>query len=190
MANAELIDSLNRVLSLELAGVIQYLQHSFLVTGREREVFRSFFRALSGEALAMARRLDEPVALTAALSAELLVTWSPDNLETRLALDDELVIVAAANNIAYAELIGRHFRMVDHLESGDRTAADPGRDVATDRFAVEEEDGGEDDQDDDHQRQQRVDQPTNHKRPSRADTVCTRTGTDERPDRTGSAADG
>ena len=50
MANAELIDSLNRVLSLELAGVIQYLQHSFLVTGPEREVFREFFRDLSEEA--------------------------------------------------------------------------------------------------------------------------------------------
>jgi len=50
MANAELIESLNRALSLELAGVIQYLQHSFLVTGPEREVFREFFRELSGEA--------------------------------------------------------------------------------------------------------------------------------------------
>src|SRR3954471_19436900 len=50
MANAELIESLNRVLSLELAGVIQYLQHSFLVTGPEREVFKEFFRDMSGEA--------------------------------------------------------------------------------------------------------------------------------------------
>ena len=50
MANAELIDSLNRALGLELAGVIQYLQHSFLVTGQEREVFSGFFRDLSGEA--------------------------------------------------------------------------------------------------------------------------------------------
>jgi bacterioferritin len=50
MANAELIDALNRVLGLELAGVIQYLQHSFLVTGAEREVFREFFRDMSGEA--------------------------------------------------------------------------------------------------------------------------------------------
>lgn len=49
MANAELIDSLNRALGLELAGVIQYLQHSFLVTGPEREVFRDFFRDMSGE---------------------------------------------------------------------------------------------------------------------------------------------
>jgi bacterioferritin len=50
MANTELIDNLNKALGLELAGVIQYLQHSFLVTGPEREVFRSFFRELSGEA--------------------------------------------------------------------------------------------------------------------------------------------
>jgi bacterioferritin len=49
MANTELIDNLNRALSLELAGVIQYLQHSFLVTGPEREVFRKFFRDLSEE---------------------------------------------------------------------------------------------------------------------------------------------
>jgi bacterioferritin len=50
MANAELVENLNRALSFELAGVIQYLQHSFLVTGPEREVFRGFFRDLSGEA--------------------------------------------------------------------------------------------------------------------------------------------
>lgn len=49
MANTELIDNLNRALSLELAGVIQYLQHSFLVTGPEREVFRKFFRDMSEE---------------------------------------------------------------------------------------------------------------------------------------------
>lgn len=50
MANDKLIESLNRALSLELAGVIQYMQHSFLVTGAEREVYRGFFRAQSEEA--------------------------------------------------------------------------------------------------------------------------------------------
>ena len=49
MANTELVDNLNRALGLELSGVIQYMQHSFLVTGPEREVFRSFFRELSEE---------------------------------------------------------------------------------------------------------------------------------------------
>jgi len=61
MANAELIESLNRVLSLELAGVIQYLQHSFLVTGTEREVFKEFFRDLSGEARDHAATLGDKI---------------------------------------------------------------------------------------------------------------------------------
>ena len=57
MANQELIGNLNRALSLELAGVIQYMQHSFLVTGTEREVFarmvvEGHVRALAGEGLA------------------------------------------------------------------------------------------------------------------------------------------
>ena len=49
MAGTELIDNLNRALSLELAAVIQYMQHSFLVTGQEREVYRSYFRKQSEE---------------------------------------------------------------------------------------------------------------------------------------------
>jgi bacterioferritin len=61
MPNAELIESLNRALSLELAGVIQYLQHSFLVTGPEREVFREFFRDLSGEARGHAALLGDKI---------------------------------------------------------------------------------------------------------------------------------
>ncbi len=49
MATQDLIESLNRVLSLELAAVIQYMQHGFLVTGQDREVFSSYFRKQSGE---------------------------------------------------------------------------------------------------------------------------------------------
>ncbi|MBA2732006.1 MAG: ferritin-like domain-containing protein, partial [Acidobacteria bacterium] len=41
MSNQEIVDNLNRALSMELAAVIQYMQHSFLVTGPEREVYRS-----------------------------------------------------------------------------------------------------------------------------------------------------
>jgi bacterioferritin len=50
MARADLIENLNRALSLELSGVIQYTQHSFLVTGIEREIYRSFFRDQAEEA--------------------------------------------------------------------------------------------------------------------------------------------
>jgi len=79
---------------------------------------------LTGEALAMARRLDDPVALTSALAARHLALWQIDTLTERLALADELVAVAASAGIGYAELIGRHFRMVDHLQAGDRAGLD------------------------------------------------------------------
>ncbi len=61
MANEELIDNLNRALGLELSGVIQYMQHSFLVTGPEREVFREFFRDQSEEARDHAETLGDKV---------------------------------------------------------------------------------------------------------------------------------
>ncbi|MBA3714816.1 MAG: hypothetical protein H0W76_20550 [Pyrinomonadaceae bacterium] len=61
MTNTELIDNLNRALSLELAGMIQYLHHSFLVTGTEREVYRPFFRAQSEEAHAHATMLGDKI---------------------------------------------------------------------------------------------------------------------------------
>ena len=69
MANEELIDSLNRALGLELAGVIQYLQHSFLVTGPEREVFRKFFRDLSEESHDHAEMLGDKVVALGGLPA-------------------------------------------------------------------------------------------------------------------------
>lgn len=50
MARTELIENLNHALSLELAGVIQYSQHSYLITGIEREVYRGFFRDQAAEA--------------------------------------------------------------------------------------------------------------------------------------------
>lgn len=50
MARRELLEYLNVALSYELAGVIQYLQHSFLVGGEDREVYRTFFRGLANEA--------------------------------------------------------------------------------------------------------------------------------------------
>jgi bacterioferritin len=61
MATTELIDGLNRALSLELAGVIQYMQHSFLVTGTEREVFYDYFKDQSKEAHGHARMLGDKI---------------------------------------------------------------------------------------------------------------------------------
>lgn len=50
MARAELIENLNKALSLELSGIIQYSQHSYLVTGIDREVYKKFFREQAEEA--------------------------------------------------------------------------------------------------------------------------------------------
>ena len=61
MANTELIENLNRALSLELASVIQYMQHSFLVTGEAREVYRSFFREQSEESHDHAKMLGDKI---------------------------------------------------------------------------------------------------------------------------------
>lgn len=61
MASPELIENLNRALGLELAGVIQYMQHSFLVNGTEREVYRSYFRKQSKEAHGHARMLGDKI---------------------------------------------------------------------------------------------------------------------------------
>jgi bacterioferritin len=61
MANARLIDSLNRALGLELSAVIQYMQHSFLVTGVEREVYREYFRDQSEESHGHAKMLGDKI---------------------------------------------------------------------------------------------------------------------------------
>ena len=61
MAGQELIDNLNRALSLELASVIQYTQHSFLVTGTEREVYRSYFRDQGEDSYGHAKTLGDKV---------------------------------------------------------------------------------------------------------------------------------
>lgn len=43
METQHVISALNRILSLEYAGVIQYSQHSFLVQDLFREVYADYF---------------------------------------------------------------------------------------------------------------------------------------------------
>lgn len=61
MGRAELVENLNKALSLELAGVIQYSQHSYLVTGQEREVFKGWFRDQAEEAQDHAETLGDKI---------------------------------------------------------------------------------------------------------------------------------
>jgi bacterioferritin len=61
MPRTELIENLNRALSLELAGVIQYSQHSYLVTGVERQVYKGYFRDQAEEAQDHAEKLGDKI---------------------------------------------------------------------------------------------------------------------------------
>ncbi len=91
MSRAELIEHLNKALSLELAGVIQYIQHSFLVTGVDREVFKEFFRENSKEARKHAEELgDKIVALGGIPTVEPAVIRQSVDLKEMLRQDLEL----------------------------------------------------------------------------------------------------
>lgn len=88
MAGQELVDNLNRALSLELAAVVQYMQHSFLVTGPEREVYRSYFRKQSEESHDHAKTLgDKVVALGGVPTVEPGMIRQSTNLEEMLKQD-------------------------------------------------------------------------------------------------------
>ncbi len=61
MGRAELVENLNKALSFELAGVIQYSQHSYLVTGTDREIFKDYFRDQAEEAQDHAETLGDKI---------------------------------------------------------------------------------------------------------------------------------
>lgn len=107
MPNQNLIDNLNRALSLELAGLIQYMQHSFLVTGVEREVYREFFRDQSEEAQDHAKLLgDKIVALGGVPTVEPAMIRQATELVEMLRQDLELEREAMAAYTAAWEACG------------------------------------------------------------------------------------
>lgn len=91
MARTELIENLNQALSLELAGIIQYSQHSYLVTGIEREVYKDYFRDQAGEAKDHAEFLgDKIVALGGIPTVEPAMIRQSTDLKEMLKQDLEL----------------------------------------------------------------------------------------------------
>ena len=91
MARADLIDNLNKALSLELSGVIQYSHHSYLVTGIEREVYKEFFRDQAEEAQKHAEMLgDKIVALGGVPNVEPAMIRQSVDLKEMLKQDLEL----------------------------------------------------------------------------------------------------
>jgi len=101
MGRAELVENLNKALSLELAGVIQYSQHSYLVTGKDREIFKDYFRDQAEEAQDHAESLgDKIVALGGLPTVEPAMIRQSADVEEMLKQDLELEREAIAAYMA------------------------------------------------------------------------------------------
>jgi bacterioferritin len=101
MARAELVENLNKALSLELAGVIQYSQHSYLVTGTDREIFKGYFRDQAEEAQDHAETLgDKIVALGGIPTVEPAMIRQSVDVQEMLKQDLELEREAIAAYMA------------------------------------------------------------------------------------------
>ena len=80
--------------------------------------------ALSEEAVAIARRIGDPVTLATALDARHYVLWRPENVEERLEVAAELRRIADEVGDLELELEGAGWTVVDLLELGDVDGAD------------------------------------------------------------------
>jgi bacterioferritin len=59
--SGQIIQQLNKIISLEYAGVVQYMQHSFLVNGHDRLLFSDFFRDQSKSSLKHAQTIGDKI---------------------------------------------------------------------------------------------------------------------------------
>lgn len=101
MGRAELVENLNKALSYELAGIIQYSQHSYLITGKDREVFKDFFRDMAEEAQKHAEVVgDKVVALGGIPTVEPAMIRQSVNIDEMLKQDLELEREAIAAYMA------------------------------------------------------------------------------------------
>lgn len=79
---------------------------------------------LSAEALAMARRLDEPRTLAHTLLARVVAIWGPGTVHERLAATEELLALATQLDDAVLVCEGCWHRFVAAMEAGDVAVAD------------------------------------------------------------------
>ncbi len=80
--------------------------------------------ALSQEAIASARRMEDPIALASALNARHIVLRAPGNVEERLAIATEIMELARRVGDKELTLRGLVWRLTDLLELGDVSTAD------------------------------------------------------------------
>jgi hypothetical protein len=77
-----------------------------------------------GRAVAMARRVQDPVALAAVLTSHSWIVAGPESVSERLAVADELVAVGREAGLPYAECDGQQWRMLALIELGEIEAVD------------------------------------------------------------------
>jgi DNA-binding SARP family transcriptional activator len=97
--------------------VLSALAYAHYFTADRRALFAE-------EALAAARRVQSPRALSAALSAAWTARWGPHRTTERLGLATEMVLAAGSAGDREHELSARLIRLGDLVELGDRTAVD------------------------------------------------------------------
>ncbi len=92
MANHDkLIEVLNRAVSLEYTAVVQYNQHSMLLTGLDREVFEELFTKQAEEALTHAKTWGEKIVYLGGVpTVEVGEVRQSTNLSEMLEMDLEL----------------------------------------------------------------------------------------------------
>jgi DNA-binding SARP family transcriptional activator len=73
---------------------------------------------LSAEAVELARSADDPDALLIALSSRHVALWTPDGLDDRLAVADEMIALARDRGRPEHELQGRNWLCTDVCEAG------------------------------------------------------------------------
>ncbi len=134
-------------------GTIALLEQAISALGEDEAVLRCRLQArlamelsftadtarqesLSAAALAGARHLGEPTALTAALTARHYALGAPERLPERLAIVDDLLAVATAAGDKESVARAYCWRLADRIEAGDLAAAD--RDLAACTALIEE----------------------------------------------------
>ena len=122
----EMVALLRRALELVPSGdsAIRARLEAFLA----QEAFSSLpdpsRRAMVTRALAMARRVGDPVALASVLTSHSWIVAGPDSLSERLAVADELVTIGRKAGLPYAECDGLQALFPASVELGDIEAAD------------------------------------------------------------------
>ncbi len=87
----QIVEQLNKILSLEYSGVVQYMQHSFLVSGHQRIIYSDFFRQESNGSLKHASIIgDKIVALGGVPTVEPATIHQTADLQEMLERDLQL----------------------------------------------------------------------------------------------------